>query len=118
MDMPILVIHSGEASLHVPLTYADSWRGVSKRHSASHSGSGGKASGGSVKKPCSRRRAVSRALTDSGTSGNDLTEPVSGDSKLAMQRRRGEPSTTSIYIAFQTIPILRWPSGGLFRHGR
>lgn len=105
-DMPILVIQSGEAPLHVPLIYADSWRGVSKRHgSTSSSGAGGKASGGSVKKPCSRRRAVSRALTDSGPSGNDLTEPGSGGSKLATQRKWGESSTTSIYDLFQTIPF-------------
>ncbi|KAN0121591.1 hypothetical protein V8E52_003487 [Russula decolorans] len=64
-----------------------SWWGVSKRHgSASYSGSGGKASGGSVKKPCSSRRAVSQVLTDSGT-GNGPTEPGSGGSKLAMQRK-------------------------------
>jgi len=90
-DMPILVILSGEAPLHVPLNYAESWRGVSKRHgSVSSSGSGGKASGGSVKKPCSRRRAVSRVPPDSGTSGNGLTEPGSGGSKLALQRKWGE----------------------------
>lgn len=119
VDMPILVIHLGEAPLHVPLNYADSWRGVSKRHgSASYSGSGGKASGGSVKKPCSRRRAVSRVLTDSGTSENGLTEQGSGGSKLSMQRKWGESLTTSIYNVFQTIPFLRWPSRGLFRHGR
>jgi hypothetical protein len=88
VEMPILVIHSGEAPLHVPLNYADTWRGVSKRHgSASYSGSGGKASGGSVKKPCSRRRAVSRVLPDSGASENGLTE----------QWKLGESSTTSIF---------------------
>lgn len=111
MDMPILVNHSGEYPLNVPLNYADSWRGVSKRHgSASHSGSGGKASGGSVK-TCSRRRAVSRGLTDSGTSGNGITEPGSGGSKLVMQRKWGESLTTSIYyVFFQTIPFPRCPS--------
>ena len=120
MDMPIQVIRSGEVPLHVPLNYADSWRGVSKRHgSASYSGSGGKASGGSVKKPCSRRRAVSQVLTDSGT-GNGPAEPGSGGSKLAMQRKWGESSTTLIHNVFQTISIcfLRWASRGLFRQGR
>ncbi len=91
MDMPILVIHTGETLHHVPLSYADSWRGVSKRHdSASYSGSGGKASGGSVMKPCSRRRALSQVLTDSGTSGNSLTEPTSSESPLVVQKRWGE----------------------------
>ena len=49
-----------------------------------------------MKKPCSRRRAVSRVLTDSGTSGNVLTEPGSDGSKLAVQRKWGESSTTLI----------------------
>jgi hypothetical protein len=104
VDMPILVIHSGETPLHVPLNYADSWRGVSKRHgSASYSGSGGKASGGSVKKPCSRRRAVSRVLTDPGTSGNGPTasEPGSGGSKLAIQRKWGESSLRRFIMCFK-----------------
>jgi hypothetical protein len=106
VDMPILVIRSGEAPLHAPLNYANSWWGVSKRHgSASYSGSGGKASGGSVKKPCSSRRAVSQVLTDSGT-GNGPTEPGSGGSKLAMQRKWGESSTALIYNVFQTIPLI------------
>jgi hypothetical protein len=105
VDMPILVIRLGEIPHHVPLHYADSWRGVSKRHgSASYSGPGGKASGGSVKRPCSRRRAVTRVLTDSETSGNVLTEPRSGGSKLVVQRKWSESSSASIYDVFQTIP--------------
>ena len=105
-DLPILGIHSGEAPLHVPLNYADSWR-VSKRHgSASYSGPGGKASGGSVKKPCSRRRDLSRVLNDSG---NGLAEPGSGGSKLAMQRKWGESSNYVGYDMFH-ISFLRRPS--------
>ena len=110
-DMPILAIHSGEALLHFPLNYAESWRGVSKRHgSVSSSGSGGKASGGSVKNPCSRRRAVSRVVTDSGTSGNGLTGPESGGSKLALQRKWGEQLLYVDLWCASTIPCPRWPS--------
>ena len=62
-----------------------------------------------MKKPCSRRRAVSQVLTDSGTSDNGVTEPGSDGSKLAMQKKWGESSTTSIYDVFQTISFPRWP---------
>jgi hypothetical protein len=81
-----LAIHTGEALCCVQLNWADSWLGISKRHGpASYTGPGGDASGGSVKNPCYKRRAVSRTPVDSGTSRNAFRR-----SKLGVSSHRDD----------------------------
>ncbi len=88
-------MHTGEALCCVQLNYADSLLGVSKRDS--YTGSGGNASGGSVKNLCFRRRSVSRMLVYSGTSSNTITRSRSGGSLLGLQKKWGVSSPTLVY---------------------
>lgn len=102
-ERPSLVIPTGKAAYYIQLDYFDSRLGVSKRQgSASYSGPGGNASGGSVKNLCTKRRAVPQTPADSGASSSVPTRSRSGGSLLALQRKRGVSSLTLTYLPIQT----------------
>lgn len=103
MERPSLVIHTGKTSYCIQLDHADSWLGVSKRDgSASYSGPGGNASGGSVKNLCSERRGIHQTLAGSGASGSVPISSRSGGSLLARQKKWGMPSLALTYLLIQT----------------
>jgi hypothetical protein len=97
-----LVIRTGTNSHFVQPKRADRQVSASKRYaSASYSGAGGNASGGSVKNHCSRHREVSRTLADSETSKHSFTGSRSGSSLFALRRNFGASSSTLIFSLFQ-----------------
>jgi hypothetical protein len=103
VERPSLVIHTGKTSYCIQLDHADNWLGVSKRDgSASYSGPGGNASGGSVKNLCSERRAIHQTLADSGVSSSVPISSRSGGSLLARQKKWGMSSLALTYLPIQT----------------